>query len=109
MFYDRLQVLCKERDLPVSAALKIMGVSCGNMTHWRKGRLPKGDTLRRMAQFFDVPVDFLVGAKQESLAVQQEKLLLVFESVPEENRALHFSATLPQRTTASRKAPPVAL
>ena len=87
MFYDRLQVLCKERDLPVSAALKIMGVSCGNMTHWRKGRLPKGDTLRRMAQFFDVPVDFLVGAKQESLAVQQEKLLLVFESVPEENRA----------------------
>ncbi|MBQ7547242.1 MAG: helix-turn-helix transcriptional regulator [Clostridia bacterium] len=87
MFYERLQVLCHERKLSVSAALQIMGVSSGNITHWRKGRLPKGKTLRRMAQFFDVPVDFLIGSKQESLAVQQEKLLLLFESVPAEKRA----------------------
>ncbi len=87
MFYERLQVLCKERNLSVSAALNILGVSSGNMTHWRKGRLPKGDTLRRMARFFDVPVDTLIGSKQESLAVQQEKLLLLFEAAPEEKRA----------------------
>ena len=86
MFYERLQVLCKERNLSVSAALNILGVSSGNMTYWRKGRLPKGDTLRRMAKFFDVPVDTLIGSKQESLAVQQEKLLLLFESVPQEKR-----------------------
>lgn len=87
MFYERFQVLCHERGLSVSAAMNILGVSSGNMTHWRKGRLPKGDTLRRMAKFFDVPVDTLIGSKQESLAVQQEKLLLLFESVPEEKRA----------------------
>ena len=86
MFYDRLQVLCKERNLSVSAALNILGVSSGNMTHWRKGRLPKGDTLRKIARFFDVPIDTLIGSKQESLAMQQEKLLLLFESVPEEKR-----------------------
>lgn len=67
--------------------MNILGVSSGNMSHWRKGRLPKGDTLRRMAKFFDVPVDTLIGSKQESLAVQQEKLLLLFESVPAEKRA----------------------
>lgn len=87
MFYDRLQVLCKERNLSVSAALNILGVSSGNMAHWRNGRLPKGDTLRKMARFFDVPIDTLIGTKRESLAVQQEKLLLLFESVPEEKRA----------------------
>lgn len=87
MFYERFQVLCHERGLSVSAAMNILGVSSGNMTHWRKGRLPKGDTLRRMAKFFDVPVDTLIGSKLESLAVQQEKLLLLFESVPEEKRA----------------------
>ena len=86
MFYERLQVLCHARGLSVSAALNILGVSSGNMAHWRKGRLPKGDTLRRMARFFDVPVDTLIGSKQESLAVQQEKLLLLFESVPAEKR-----------------------
>ena len=87
MFYERFQVLCHERGLSVSAAMNILGVSSGNMTHWRKGRLPKGDTLRRMARFFDVPVDTLIGSKQENLAVQQEKLLLLFESAPEEKRA----------------------
>lgn len=86
MFYDRLQALCKQRDLSVSAALTILGVSSGNMTHWQNGRLPNGDTLRKMARFFDVPIDTLVGSEQESLAVQQEKLLLLFESVPEEKR-----------------------
>jgi transcriptional regulator with XRE-family HTH domain len=80
-------VLCHERGLSVSAAMNILGVSSGNMTHWRKGRLPKGDTLRRMARFFDVPVDTLIGSKQENLAVQQEKLLLLFESAPKEKRA----------------------
>ena len=79
-------MLCHERGLSVSAAMNILGVSSGNMTHWRKGRLPKGDTLRRMARFFDVPVDTLIGSKQENLAVQQEKLLL-FESAPKEKRA----------------------
>ena len=100
MFYERLQVLCHERGLSVSAALNILGVSSGNMTHWRKGRLPKGDTLRRMARFFDVPVDTLIGSKQENLAVQQEKLLLLFESAPEEKRAqlLQQFAELVERT-----------
>lgn len=86
MFYDTLQGLCREHGLSVSAALKIMGVSSGNISHWKKGRLPKGKTLRRMAQFFDVPVDFLIGDKQNLLAAQQERLLSLFSSVPEKKR-----------------------
>ena len=86
MFYDILQGLCREHGLSVSAALKIMGVSSGNISHWKKGRLPKGRTLRRMAQFFDVPIDFLIGDKQKLLAAQQERLLSLFASVPEEKR-----------------------
>ena len=86
MFYDILQGLCREHGLSVSAALKIMGVSSGNISHWKKGRLPKGRTLRRMAQFFDVPIDFLIGDKQKLLAAQQERLLSLFASVPKEKR-----------------------
>ena len=86
MFYDTLQGLCREHGLSVSAALKIMGVSSGNISHWKKGRLPKGKTLRRMAQFFDVPIDFLIGDKQNLFAAQQERLLLLFSSVPDEQR-----------------------
>ena len=86
MFYDILQGLCREHGLSVSAALKIMGVSSGNISHWKKGRLPKGKTLRRIAQFFDVPIDFLIADKQKLLAAQQERLLLLFNSVPKDRR-----------------------
>ena len=86
MFYDILQGLCRKRGLTVTAALQIMGVSSGNISHWKKGRLPKGKTLRRMAQFFDVSIDFLIGDKQRLLAAQQERLLSLFANVPEARR-----------------------
>ena len=86
MFYDILQGLCRARGLTVTAALKIMGVSSGNVSHWKRGRLPKGKTLRRIAQFFDVPIDYLIGDKQNRLAAQQTRLLAAFNAVPESGR-----------------------
>ena len=69
-----------------------MGVSTGNMSHWKKGRLPKGKTLRRMAQFFRVPVDYLIGAKPNSYAAQQERVLSLLRSVPEDAREAFLHA-----------------
>ena len=86
MFYDILQGLCREHGWTVSAALKMMGVSCGNMASWKKGRMPQSRTLRRIAQFFDVPVDFLIADKRNLYAAQQEQLLSLFASVPESAR-----------------------
>ena len=86
MFYDILQGLCREHGWTVSAALKMMGVSCGNMASWKEGRMPQSRTLRRIAQFFDVPTDFLIVDKKNVYAVQQEQLLSLFASVPETAR-----------------------
>lgn len=96
MFYERLKALCAKKNLSVSAALNIMGLSSGNMSYWRRGRLPKGDVLRRMANFFDVSVDTLVGEKQRMLASQQEDLLSIFSTVPENRREefLNQAATM---------------
>ena len=92
MFYSILQGLCRDRGLTVSAALKIMGMSCGNMTRWREGSMPNGKTLRRMAQFFSVPVDYLVGKKQDVYALQQKKLLALFDALGEADREAALSA-----------------
>lgn len=86
MFYDTLQMLCRDRGLSVTAALQIMGVSSGNLSHWKKGRLPKGKTLQRMAQFFDIPVDTLLALRKDTLTAQRERLLSLFGAVPQEDR-----------------------
>lgn len=86
LFYEKFQELCREKGLSMSAAVGIMGISKGNLSYWRKGRLPKGDVLRRIARFFDVPVDTLVGRSQEALAAQQEELLRLFAGLTTEQR-----------------------
>lgn len=78
LFYEKFQALCSEKGLSLSAAVGIMGLSKGNLSHWRKGKLPNGDILRRIARFFDVPVDTLVARSPEQAAVEQEELLRLF-------------------------------
>lgn len=87
MFYDTFQRLCAERKLSASAALKIMGLSTGNLGYWRRGHWPSGDVLRHMSQFFGVPVDTLTkSAASEVLTREQVRLLHLFDVLPAEDR-----------------------
>ena len=87
MFYETLQALCAERKLSVSAALKIMGLSTGNLGYWRRGHLPSGDVLRTMSRFFGVPVDRLTkSASSEMLTHEQVRLLHLYDLLPAEER-----------------------
>jgi transcriptional regulator with XRE-family HTH domain len=89
MFYDTLQALCAERNLSVSAALNIMGMSAGNMTYWRKGKLPSGKALNRISRFFGVPVDMLTkSAQAEMLTREQVRWLHLFDLLSAEDKAL---------------------
>lgn len=89
MFYETLQALCAERNLSVSAALKIMGMSSGNMTYWRKGKLPSGKALDRMSVFFGVPVDTLTkSACAQALTHEQIRWLHLYDLLPAEDKAL---------------------
>ena len=87
LFYEKFQALCLEKGLSLSAAVGIMGLSKGNLSQWRKGRLPNGDILRRIARFFDVPVDTLVARSTEQAAVEQEELLRLFAEMTATERS----------------------
>ncbi len=89
MFYETFQALCAERKLSVSAALKIMGMSSGNMTYWRKGKLPSGVALKRISRFFGVPVDALTkSASTDMLTQDQVRWLHLFDLLTPEDRVL---------------------
>lgn len=61
MFYDRFMGLCKERGVSPSAVMVSIGLNKSNATFWKKGSIPKGDTLRKLADYFGVSVDYLLG------------------------------------------------
>ena len=62
MFYERLCELCQERGVALTnVVIKELGMSRGNLSRWKNGSVPKGDTLSTLARYFDVSTDYLLG------------------------------------------------
>lgn len=60
MFYDRLKTVCEEKGRTVSSMIKVLGISSGNLSNWKNGRLPKLDIAIRIADYLGVTVDYLL-------------------------------------------------
>ena len=61
MFYDNFCKLCKDKKLkPTNVALEI-GISRATATKWKKGSIPSGDSLIKLADYFGVSVDELLS------------------------------------------------
>lgn len=62
MFYERLCELCNEKGIaPTTFVETILKMSKGNCTKWEAGAEPKSNTLKKIANYFDVSTDYLVG------------------------------------------------
>ncbi|WP_312281518.1 helix-turn-helix transcriptional regulator [Oscillibacter sp.] len=66
MFYDIYRSLCEDKGLsPTRAALEI-GLSKSHPTAWKqRGLTPNSDTLKKIADYFSVTTDFLIGSEQK--------------------------------------------
>lgn len=61
MFYDRFTDLCKSHGKSPAAVAREIGLSNSSTTTWKQGSTPKGDTLRKLANYFGVSVDYLLN------------------------------------------------
>lgn len=66
MFYDKFKALCDAKGVSCNKAALEIGLSNATVPKWKKtGFTPKGDTLSKIAEYFGVTVDFLLGSEQE--------------------------------------------
>lgn len=83
-FYDRLRLLCKERNTNVSTMLKDLGMSTGCTGNWSKGQLPKGEVLAMISEYLDTSIDYIVFGKYNyELTDDEKKLLELYSQTPE--------------------------
>lgn len=67
MFYDLFCNLCKERGISVTKATIDIGLSRTIGTKWKQtGATPNGETLNKIADYFGVTTDFLLGTEKAS-------------------------------------------
>lgn len=61
MFYDVFCELCAANNLTPSGGAAAIGFNRATVTTWKNtGKAPKGNILLKVAQYFEVPVDFLL-------------------------------------------------
>lgn len=79
MFYDNFIRLCAKENISPSAAAEEMGFYRSVVTRWGKGGNVRKATLERVANYFGVPVDDLIGddsVKKEKPTAQGDGLKL---------------------------------
>ena len=65
MFYERYTELCRKRGISPSRGLAELGLASGNLSNWKNGRLPKPEILNRIARYFEVSMDYLMGGDED--------------------------------------------
>ncbi len=74
MFLERLLLLCNEKHTDISNVLRALGLSTSKGTAWRNGSIPNGEILLKLASYFGVSTDYLLGNTDEPTpAGQKEK------------------------------------
>jgi len=65
VFFDNLYKICKQKNTTPNGMAKTIGISSGSVTSWKKGTVPKSDTLQKIAEYFNVSTDYLLGNEQK--------------------------------------------
>lgn len=106
MYYEKFKALCEARGVSPSAVSRATGIATSTLTEWKKGNYtPKTEKLQKIADFFEVSIDYLTGGDKpeyyinpETAAVAQQifenkELRLLFDAAadatPEDLQLVH--------------------
>ena len=72
MFIETLKGLMSEKKVTTNKMLTDLGLGKNSMVNWTKrGTIPNGETLQKLADYFNVSVDYLIG-KEKKLPISGE-------------------------------------
>jgi len=91
MFLERLLSLCLQNKTDISNVLRALNLSTSKGTAWRKGSIPNGDILLKLAQYFNTTTDYLLGNTDDPIPASRSSPASASEN------AVPFQLTEPAR------------
>ena len=61
MFFNRFKALCDEKNISVYRACTDIGLNRSAVAKWKAGGRPNGTTAAKLAEYFGVTTDYLLG------------------------------------------------
>lgn len=94
MFYNRLKQLCKSKNTSITAVLKALNISTSKGTAWKNGSAPSSEIVIKLAEYFDVSTDFLLGLSDElHRKIKLSDVDTILPSYPNEKFVTKFAVT----------------
>lgn len=94
--YEIFDELLKKHNITPYRVHKETGVPQSTLSDWKNGKsIPKIDNMQKIAEYFNVTVDYLIGngkknkpIKNDELSEKCKKLIDIFNNVPVEQQEL---------------------
>jgi transcriptional regulator with XRE-family HTH domain len=86
LFFNNFLKLCELNKLPQSKVLNDLDLSTGNLYKWKNGASINSDLLIKLADYFNVSVDYLLTGRESlnSLSEREIELLNLFRKIESE-------------------------
>lgn len=68
-FWNRFESLCQKNGEKPTPLVKKLGIPAGSVTSWKNGSVPHHGTLLKIADYFGVTVDYLLGNEEKEKAL----------------------------------------
>ena len=68
MFFDRLKALCDEQSISPYKVCEAIGLNRAAVAKWKTGSTPNGTTAAKLADYFGVTTDYLLGKEKAPTA-----------------------------------------
>jgi len=92
MFYDNLKKECERQGLKITPIVLECGGNKGSLSGWKKGASPNSDIVMKLSVRLNVPTDYLLFGKEETLNIieipktslteNETELLNLFNQLP---------------------------
>lgn len=73
MFFDRFKKLCDENNVSIYKAATEIGLNRAAANKWKAGSIPNGQTLTKLADYFGVTNDYLLGKDNEKAPAESDE------------------------------------
>ena len=75
MFFNRFKQLCDQKHISVYRACTDIGLNRSAVAKWKNGGKPNGSTASRLADYFGVTTDYLLGQSDEMQPVDRPRAI----------------------------------
>lgn len=79
-FSNRFRQLKDESGMTLKEISSVLDITVPNLSYYMKGREPDYDTLIKIAQYFNVSVDWMIGNKTDLSNIEDERLRLISDN-----------------------------